>query len=211
MLKKYYTINPYGEEEIEIQKSRFIGHAKRCETEEEAKAFIQDIKKTHAQATHNCSAYLIGEHDQIQKALDDGEPSGTAGVPILEVIKKRGLKDTCIVVTRYFGGVKLGAGGLIRAYSSSAKSAIDQAGIVERRLIQKLAVTASYPLLGKLENELRQTDYIVESIDYLDQVTIHLAVIVDDVETCKNWLINLSSDQVTITEKETAYIEVPVA
>lgn len=210
MLKKYYTINPYGEEEIEIQKSRFIGHAKRCETEEEAKAFIQDIKKTHAQATHNCSAYLIGEHDQIQKALDDGEPSGTAGVPILEVIKKRGLKDTCIVVTRYFGGIKLGAGGLIRAYSSSAKSAIDQAGIVERRLTQKLAVTASYPLLGKLENELRQTDYIVESIDYLDQVTIHLAVIVDDVETCKNWLINLSSDQVTITEKETAYIEVPV-
>lgn len=210
MLKKYYTIQPFGQTEIEIQKSRFIAHAKRCETEAEAKDFIAQVKKDHPQANHNCSAYMIGEHDQIQKAMDDGEPSGTAGVPILEVIKKRELKDTCIVVTRYFGGIKLGAGGLIRAYSTSAKEAIDAAGVVCRKQVQKLDVTIDYPLLGKLENDVRQTSYILESIDYLEQVTVHLAVETDDVETCKQWLVNLTSDQAEIIETTKAYIDVPV-
>ncbi|GEM04750.1 YigZ family protein [Halolactibacillus miurensis] len=210
MLKKYYTIQPFGQTEIEIQKSRFIAHAKRCETEAAAKDFIAEIKKDHPQANHNCSAYMIGEHDQIQKAMDDGEPSGTAGVPILEVIKKRELKDTCIVVTRYFGGIKLGAGGLIRAYSTSAKEAIDAAGVVCRKQVQKLDVTIDYPLLGKLENDVRQTSYILESIDYLEHVTVHLAVETDDVETCKQWLVNLTSDQAEIIETTKAYIDVPV-
>ncbi len=210
MLKNYYTIKPYGQTEIEIQKSRFIAHAKRCVTEEEAKSFINQIKKDHPQANHNCAAYMIGEHDQIQKAMDDGEPSGTAGVPILEVIKKRELKDTCIVVTRYFGGIKLGAGGLIRAYSTSAKEAIDSAGVVLCKHMQKLDVTIDYPLLGKLENEVRQTSYRLESIDYLAHVTVHLAVEIDDVDDCKQWLVNLTSDQADITETTQAYIEVPV-
>lgn len=210
MLKKYYTIQPFGQTEIEIQKSRFIAHAKRCETEAAAKDFIAEIKKDHPQANHNCSAYMIGEHDQIQKAMDDGEPSGTSGVPILEVIKKRELKDTCIVVTRYFGGIKLGAGGLIRAYSTSAKEAIDAAGVVCRKQVQKLDVTIDYPLLGKLENDVRQTSYILESIDYLEHVTVHLAVETDDVETCKQWLVNLTSDQAEIIETTKAYIDVPV-
>src|SRR5699024_10060695 len=117
-----------------IQKSRFIGYVKRVETEENALAFIDEIKKKHHDATHNCSAYLIGEHDQIQKANDDGEPTGTAGVPILEVLKKKKLKDTAVVVTRYFGGVKLGAGGLIRAYGSTTSKAINATGIVVREL-----------------------------------------------------------------------------
>ncbi|GEM01729.1 uncharacterized protein, YigZ family [Halolactibacillus halophilus] len=210
MLKKYYTIKQYGQTEIEIQKSRFIAHAKRCETEQQAKDFINDIKKAHPQANHNCAAYMIGEHDQIQKALDDGEPSGTAGVPMLEVIKKRALKDTCIVVTRYFGGIKLGAGGLIRAYSTSAREAIDAAGLVCRKQVQKLEVMIDYPLLGKLENEVRQTTYLLESIDYLEKVTVHLAVETDKVDTCKNWLVNLTSDQADISETTQAYIEVPV-
>ncbi len=115
-IPSYFTVKQRGEHEIVIQKSRFIAHFARVETEEEAQDFIQEIKKQHWSATHNCSAYLIGEQDQIQKANDDGEPSGTAGVPMLEVLKKRELKDTVVVVTRYFGGIKLGAGGLIRAY-----------------------------------------------------------------------------------------------
>ncbi len=109
-----------------IQKSRFIGYVKRVETEEDAQAFVQEIKKKHHDATHNCSAYMVGEHNQVQKANDDGEPSGTAGVPILEVLKKKDLKDTAVVVTRYFGGIKLGAGGLIRAYSSTTSQASKQ-------------------------------------------------------------------------------------
>ena len=119
MLAQYFTVKGYGEHEIIIEKSRFICYVSRATTEEEAQSFIQNIKKKHWDATHNCSAYLIGAHDQIQKANDDGEPSGTAGVPMLEVLKKRKLKDTVVVVTRYFGGIKLGAGGLIRAYSKS--------------------------------------------------------------------------------------------
>src|SRR5699024_5195396 len=119
MLTEYYTIKGEGSHEVIIQKSRFIGYVKRVVTEEEAQSFIQTIKKKHHDATHNCSAYIIGDHDQIQKANDDGEPSGTAGVPMLEVLKRQTLKNTAVVVTRYFGGTKLGAGGLIRAYGST--------------------------------------------------------------------------------------------
>ncbi|MBQ3433634.1 MAG: YigZ family protein, partial [Selenomonadaceae bacterium] len=155
MLQKYYTVKGYGEHEIVIEKSRFICYVNRAETEEEAIAFIQQIKKKHWDATHNCSAYLIGEHDQIQKANDDGEPSGTAGVPMLEVLKKKGLKDTVAVVTRYFGGIKLGAGGLVRAYSRAVSEGLNAAGIVERRLMRVMQVTIDYSWLGKVENELR--------------------------------------------------------
>ncbi len=112
MLHHYNTVKGYGEHEIIIERSRFITYVNRVETEEEAQEFIASIKKKHHDANHNCSAYMIGENNLIQKANDDGEPSGTAGVPMLEVIKKRDLKDTVVVVTRYFGGIKLGAGGL---------------------------------------------------------------------------------------------------
>src|SRR5690625_3970862 len=128
MLPIYYTVKTDGTHEINIQKSRFIGYIARVTSEDKAQSFIQTIKKKHYDATHNCSAYLIGEHDQIQKANDDGEPSGTAGVPMLEVLKKLSLKNTVVVVTRYFGGVKLGAGGLIRAYSKVTSETIKSTG-----------------------------------------------------------------------------------
>jgi uncharacterized YigZ family protein len=117
--KDYLTVKGFGETEIIIQKSRFLTYVNRAETEQQAQAFIEEIKLKHKSANHNCSAYLIGEHDSIQKANDDGEPSGTAGFPMLEVLKKQGLKDTVVVVTRYFGGIKLGGGGLIRAYGKA--------------------------------------------------------------------------------------------
>ena len=134
MRKDYKTIKGYGESEIVISKSRFITYIDRAETEEEALRFIEKIKKMHSTATHNCSCYIIGEHDHIQKANDDGEPSGTAGVPMLEVLKKQGLKDTVVVVTRYFGGIKLGGGGLIRAYGKATTEGITAAQVVERKL-----------------------------------------------------------------------------
>src|SRR5690625_3762827 len=162
MLSSYFTVKKEGSAEVMIKKSRFIGYVKRVETEEDAQAFIQSIKKKHHDATHNCSAYMIGEHDQIQKANDDGEPSGTAGVPILEVLKKQGLKDTAVVVTRYFGGIKLGAGGLIRAYGSTTSQAIQTTGIVKRQLMQGFTVVVDYTLLGKLENSLRNSSYVLK-------------------------------------------------
>jgi len=210
MLSKYFTVKPEGSDEIVIQKSRFIGYVRRVESEEAAQEFIQEIKKKHHDATHNCSAYIIGEHDQIQKANDDGEPSGTAGVPILEVLKKQHLKDTAIVVTRYFGGIKLGAGGLIRAYGSTTSQAIKTTGIVKRQLMQGFSITVDYSLLGKLENELRNSLYIIDKINYLENVEFLVYVKDGEEIDFKNWIIDLTSDQAEINEKDEKYIEIDV-
>ncbi|WP_373893391.1 YigZ family protein [Virgibacillus sp. CBA3643] len=210
MLANYFTVNKEGSDQIIIQKSRFIGYVRRVESEEAAQDFIQEIKKKHHDATHNCSAYLIGEHDQIQKANDDGEPSGTAGVPILEVLKKQGLKDTAIVVTRYFGGIKLGAGGLIRAYGSTTSQAIQTTGIVKRQLMQGFSVNVDYSLLGKLENVLRNSDHILETINYMEKVELIVYVKNGDEGNFREWIVDLTSAQAEIAEKGTAYVEIDV-
>ena len=210
MSNDYFTVKDHGQAELIIQKSRFIGHVKRCETEDAAKAFIEQIKKDHRQANHHCSAYVIGAHDQHQKAHDDGEPSGTAGVPILDVIKKKGLKDTCVVITRYFGGIKLGAGGLIRAYSEATSHAITATGVVHRRSVDELLVTVDYSLLGKLEHALHASDYLLDSVDYLASVTLHIYVATDEVEACETWLTNLTHDQLTLVRGASRFLETPV-
>ncbi|MGG3161363.1 YigZ family protein [Geobacillus stearothermophilus] len=207
MLQKYYTVKGYGEHEIVIEKSRFICYINRAETEEEAVAFIQQIKKKHWDATHNCSAYLIGEHDQIQKANDDGEPSGTAGVPMLEVLKKKGLKDTVAVVTRYFGGIKLGAGGLVRAYSRAVSEGLNAAGIVERRLMRVMHVTIDYSWLGKVENELRSSVYTIKNIHYADRVTFDVFVPEDGQHPFNEWITELTNGRAEIRAGEQQYVE----
>ena len=176
MRANYRTVKDYGESEYVIQRSRFLTFVMRAETEEEALDFINEIKKMHHTATHNCSAYMIGEHDDIQKANDDGEPSGTAGVPMLEVLKKQKLKDTVVVVTRYFGGIKLGGGGLIRAYGRATSEGIAATGTVECRLHLLMKVTIDYTWLGKVENEARQSNYILDDISYMEDVDLFLYV-----------------------------------
>ncbi|MDR6998816.1 YigZ family protein [Neobacillus niacini] len=207
MLARYYTVKESGEHEIVIQKSRFIAHIKRVETETAAQDFIQTIKKKHWDATHNCSAYLIGENDQIQKANDDGEPSGTAGVPILEVLKKKTLKDTVVVVTRYFGGIKLGAGGLIRAYGKATSEGIAASGMVERKLMKVMHVTVDYTWLGKLENELRSSVYTIKEIHYLDTVEFEVFVEEGEIEYFSTWMIEMTNGQARISEGEILYLE----
>ncbi|RBP91519.1 putative YigZ family protein [Cytobacillus firmus] len=208
MLPSYYTVKGYGENEIEIERSRFIAHVARAETTDEALEFIQKIKKKHSNATHNCSAYLIGENDQIQKANDDGEPSGTAGVPILEVLKKKKLKDTVVVITRYFGGIKLGAGGLIRAYGNATSEGILAAGIVERTLMRVIHTKVDYTWLGKLENELRSsTAYTLKEIHYLDMVEIETYVEDSNTETFAEWMTELTNGQSEIYEGARVYLE----
>lgn len=207
MLTQYLTVAGRGEHEIIIEKSRFISHIARVETEDAAQAFIQEIKKKHKDATHNCSAYMIGEQNQIQKALDDGEPSGTAGVPILEVLKKKELKDTAVVVTRYFGGIKLGAGGLIRAYSKATSEGINATGVVIRKLMRVISTTVDYTWLGKLENELRSSIYQIKEIQYLDQVNILVYVEETQKETYTAWITELTNGQGRITEEEMLYLE----
>jgi uncharacterized YigZ family protein len=207
MLPRYHTVKGYGEHEIVIEKSRFIAHVSRAETEEEAQEFIQTIKKKHWNATHNCSAYLIGENDQIQKANDDGEPSGTAGVPILEVLKKRHLKDTVVVITRYFGGIKLGAGGLIRAYGKATSEGINYAGVVERKLMRVMHTKVDYTWLGKLENELRSSVYTIKEIHYLDTVEVETFVEEEQTGVFTDWMVEMTNGQCSVTEGELLYLE----
>ena len=207
LLPSYYTVKGYGEHEIEIQKSRFIAYIERAETEKEAQEFIQKIKKQNWNATHNCSAYMIGENDQIQKANDDGEPSGTAGVPILEVLKKKHLKDTVVVITRYFGGIKLGAGGLIRAYGKATSEGLAAIGIVERKLMRIMHTTIDYTWLGKIENELRSSPYQLKEIHYLDKVEIETYVEEAQTEVFKGWMIEMTSGQGEIRAGEVVYME----
>jgi uncharacterized YigZ family protein len=207
LLPQYYTVKGHGEHEITIQKSRFICHVKRVASEAEAQDFIQDIKKQHWNATHNCSAYLVGERDQFQKANDDGEPSGTAGVPMLEVLKKRGLKDTAVVVTRYFGGIKLGAGGLVRAYGKSVSEGLDAIGIVKRTLMQVMHTTVDYTWLGKLENELRSSVYAVKDIHYLEKVEIETFVEESQTNAFTEWMVELTNGQCDIRKGEVTYLE----
>jgi len=210
MLQQYKTVAGYGEDVIVIEKSRFIGYAQRVTTEEEAAAFIAMIKKKHWDATHNCSAFVIGENDQIQRSSDDGEPSGTAGKPILECIKKNGVKDTVVVVTRYFGGIKLGAGGLVRAYTAGTVIALKAAGIIVRSLHQRISVQVDYPWWGKLENELRIGQYRVAGTDFTDKVTVHVQIPEGKQDDFIARMIDLTNGQAVVTLGEKEYVELPV-
>ncbi|MBL3730204.1 YigZ family protein [Lysinibacillus sp. HST-98] len=207
MRENYLTVKGYGESEIVISKSRFLTYIERAETEEDAISFIDGIKKLHHNATHNCSAYIIGEHDHIQKANDDGEPSGTAGVPMLEVLKKQGLKDTVVVVTRYFGGIKLGGGGLIRAYGKATTEGLIAAQIVERKLHHFMKVAIDYTWLGKVENEIRSSSYSLEEIRYLEGVEIIVSVLKEDEEQFRSWITEMTNGQASITFEDAQFVE----
>lgn len=210
MKEIYYTISQDGQNQIEIKKSKFICHLFRIDNEEQAREYINQIKKEHYKANHNCSAYLLGKNFEIQRSSDDGEPSGTAGVPILEVLKKNELQNTLAIVTRYFGGIKLGAGGLIRAYSTSVSEALDKIGIVEGKLQQILAITISYPQLGKLQNYLENEQITIQEINYLENITVKVAIDIKEIEIFIASIIDLFNSQVTITPLEKAYVENPV-
>lgn len=170
----YKTISTGGEATYEIQKSRFIAHTAHVTTEAAAQEFIRTIKKRYFDARHNCSAWILGKDAALQRSNDDGEPGGTAGNPILDALHKNALTDSVIVVTRYFGGIKLGAGGLIRAYSHTAVLGIEASGQEHMVLFQRLAATLDYTLLGTVENFLRQQEILIEDTTYADVVTLTL-------------------------------------
>lgn len=210
MLDSYYTIKGNYSSEIEIKKSRFICSLKRVNTEAEAKTFIQELKKEHWKANHNCSAYILGEQSQIQRSSDDGEPSGTAGVPMLEVLKKNELIDVVAVVTRYFGGTKLGAGGLIRAYSHSVSHAIQENGIVQRILQKEVSIQVAYPLLGKLQHFLEIKKTTIKDTIFAEQVDVICLISEKNLIEFQNQIINLLSSQVQFKLGENFYAEIPV-
>lgn len=207
MKEAYFTIYQNGEHQIEIKKSKFICHLFRIENEEQAKEYIAKIKKEHYKANHNCSAYMLGENFEIQRSSDDGEPSGTAGVPMLEVLKKNQLQNTLAIVTRYFGGIKLGAGGLIRAYSTSVSEALKEIGIVQGKLQQILDIIIDYHQLGKLQNYLENEQISIQEINYLEQITVKIAIDINQCESFQNALIDLFNNQLSIQLLNQSYVE----
>ncbi|OMD42711.1 MULTISPECIES: YigZ family protein [Paenibacillus] len=205
MLEQYRTVRSSGSKEVVIRKSRFIGHVMPVENEEEAMLFIEDIKKKHRDATHNCSAYVIGERDEIQRQSDDGEPSGTAGKPILEVIRNQGVKNVAIVVTRYFGGIMLGAGGLIRAYTDGAVLALEAGEVITRVLRREVFVEIEYTWLGKVENELRGRGIQTGETLFTDKVTLLCLPRNDEGDAFMAWITDLTQGQALVTEGRRIY------
>ena len=194
-MKNYKTVtaDEIFSAEYEVKKSVFIATVKRVESEESAREFLQLMRKKYFDATHNCSAWILGETGNLQKSNDDGEPGGTAGNPILETLKKNDLTDTIVVVTRYFGGIKLGAGGLIRAYSHTAALGIDAAKIVRMTTFQKISLTIEYNFLATVENFLRKKNIRVESSDYADVVTLNILILPAQVEDFITELTDLTA------------------
>ncbi|AIQ45494.1 hypothetical protein R70723_05985 [Paenibacillus sp. FSL R7-0273] len=205
MLEQYRTVRSPGSREVVIRKSRFIGHVMPVDNEEEAMQFIEDIKKQHRNATHNCSAYMIGERDEIQRQSDDGEPSGTAGKPILEVIRNQQVKNVAIVVTRYFGGIMLGAGGLIRAYADGAVLALEAGEVVTRVLRREVFVQLDYTWLGKVENELRSKGTKTGETSFTDTVTLLCLPRNDEGDAFVAWITDLTQGQALVTEGRRLY------
>lgn len=177
----------------EVNKSKFLAHVKHVDSEEVARDFVLMIRKKYFDATHNCSAWVLGEHGDKQKSNDDGEPGGTAGNPILETIKKNELTNCSIVVTRYFGGIKLGAGGLIRAYSHTAALGLANSKIVRMTTFRRLSLTLEYNFLATVENYLRNKKIRVMSTDYADVVTLELLLLPAQVENFLSELNELTA------------------
>ena len=207
---EFRTIKEDGQVQEEIKKSRFICHAKRVYSEEEARDFITAIKKEHYKATHNCSAFIIGERSEIKRTSDDGEPSSTAGVPMLGVLENHNLTNVCVVVTRYFGGIKLGAGGLIRAYAGSVALAVKEIGIIEIKEQAGIAIQMSYAQYQEYSNFLKEHNLIKLDTNFTDQVDTMIYVDKEEKENIKAALVEFFNGKVTLTDQGLREVEVPV-
>ena len=191
-MKPYKTLLRAASDEFVVNKSRFIGHGCPCETEEAALAFLAGIRARHKDATHNCYAYIVGANMGIMRYSDDGEPGGTAGMPIIEVMKARGVTNCAVVVTRYFGGILLGAGGLVRAYSQGAAAALNACGVGVMHPTARYLLEVPYPMLGRLEFFLKTEPVIVEEKQFADAVILTLVVRTSDEEAFAARLTNMS-------------------
>lgn len=207
---EYRTIKEDGQVQEEIKKSRFICHAKRAYSEEEARDFITAIKKEHYKATHNCSAFIVGERSEIKRTSDDGEPSGTAGIPMLGVLENHNLTNVCVVVTRYFGGIRLGAGGLIRAYAGSVALAVKEIGIIEIKEQAGIQIHMTYAQYQEYGNFLKEHNLIELETNFTDQVDTMIFIDKEKKDGIKSDLIEFFNGKVTLTDKGLREVEVPV-
>lgn len=188
----YFTVKDEAKDSFEEKKSIFIGRTKRVYTENDAKKFISEIKSLEKEAKHNVFAYALGENMNIQRYSDDGEPQGSAGIPVLEVIKKNKITDVVIVVTRYFGGILLGKSGLFRAYSKAAARAVDKAGIIEEIKGVELNIVVDYADIEKIKYDFQQKFWHIENIEYEDKVKILIYCGLEDNDKIINRVINIT-------------------
>lgn len=204
--KEYRTVLELATACYEDRRSRFIATVRPVDAEEEALEFISEVKTKYWDATHNVYAYCLGGNNTIQRFSDAGEPSGTAGLPVLETIKKMGIQDLAVVVTRYFGGTLLGAAGLIRAYGKSASLGIDAAGIVMRSLCSEITLMLEYPFYGRINSMIISKGYAVKSVEFAQDVIITVYVPVDEVGGFRESVIEATNAGALFEEGEKAYI-----
>ncbi|GAB2757887.1 YigZ family protein [Salinifilum aidingensis] len=202
------TLRQTGEHETEIKKSRFLCSLTPVTSEQEAREVIAQRKRAHHEARHNCSAFVLGDRGEVQKSSDDGEPAGTAGVPMLEVLRRNEITNAVAVVTRYFGGVLLGAGGLIRAYGGAVSEALEVVGTVQRRPVRVVFVTADYATAGKLDNELHSAGHHVAGVEYGDRARFHVHVPEESVDELRSWLGEVTAGAAEVELGEVLFAEV---
>ena len=202
-MKKFITIKENSYDEFVEKKSTFITHLVRVTSEEEAREFIQKMKKKHYDATHVCSCYVVGDNNEITRANDDGEPSGTAGAPMLDVL----VKNVCATVIRYFGGTKLGTGGLVRAYGGGVINALKNATLVERKDALEIRLELDYSLNGKIEYEIEKTNFIVNNLEYTDKIIYTIYVMEEDYDSFQSWIANLTNGQFKILSTHEKQLE----
>ena len=206
-MKKFITIKENSYDEFVEKKSTFITHLVRVTSEEEAREFIQKMKKKHYDATHVCSCYVVGDNNEIIRANDDGEPSGTAGAPMLDVLVKNEIKNVCATVIRYFGGTKLGTGGLVRAYGGGVINALKNATLVERKDALEIRLELDYSLNGKIEYEIEKTNFIVNNLEYTDKIIYTIYVMEEDYDSFQSWIANLTNGQFKILSTHEKQLE----
>lgn len=197
-----------GQHDIEIKKSRFICSLFRADSEAVAREYIEATRKKYWDANHNCTAWAIGPEQKLQRTSDDGEPSGTAGIPMLEVLRRRQITDTLAIVTRYFGGTMLGAGGLIRAYGHAVSGAIDEIGVVERKPLVLQTFVASYDDAGRIENAVRASDYPLDDVIYGNDVTFQLVMEPEQVSAFHHWIGELTNGDIVPDDAGIRHVEV---
>lgn len=208
MNREYQTILGHNQIENGIKKSRFIANIKRCDTEEESIKFIEEISNAHRSATHNCWAYVNGATKLTQRYSDNGEPQGTAGIPMLEVLLKEELTNVAVVVTRYFGGVKLGASGLIRAYGGAVSDALKVTDLVWLKNYYKISVIFDYTYLGKIDNYISEKNFYIKKRDYLEKIEDIVYISVEKFEDFKSNLFEITSANIEIKNLETILLQV---
>lgn len=207
----YRSVCKYGEAEYVIEKSRFIAHVQPVLSYEEAQEFVNKIKQEYRSATHNVPAIICGPGQEYQWASDDGEPSGTSGLPVLKMIADEGITNVAIVITRYFGGIKLGTGGLARAYTAAAKLGLEAAGVCEVRESAELTYEIDYSLLSRIQNSARDGSFDIADVQYTDKVLITLDCLSEKQPEIMRFLSDISSGQAVLKAEKNSVKRIEIA